>query len=50
MEHDVVRRLGEFVTGAPVTPAVLESAREVLATGHGPFPFARQAADGQADD
>lgn len=41
----VVRRLGEFVTGSPVSPAVLESAREVLATGHGPFPFARQADD-----
>jgi len=24
---------------------VLESAREVLATGHGPFPFARTDAD-----
>ena len=42
---DVVRRLAEFVTGSTVTPAVLDAAREVLATGHGPFPFARQDAD-----
>jgi hypothetical protein len=44
---DVVRRLGEFVTGSPVTPEVLASARAVLATGHGPFPFARQDSDRQ---
>jgi hypothetical protein len=42
VRDDVVRRLGEFVTGSPVSPAVLERAREVLATGHGPFPSARQ--------
>lgn len=45
IRDDVVRRLGEFVTGAPVAPPVLAAAREVLATGHGPFPFARSGAD-----
>ncbi len=45
VRDEVVRRLGQFVTGAPVGPEVLASAREVLATGHGPFPFARQDAD-----
>jgi hypothetical protein len=47
---DVVRRLGEFVTGAPVPESVLASAREVLATGHGPFPFARQDDDTEDAD
>ena len=39
---DVVRSLGRFVTGAELAPEVLDRAREVLSTGHGPFPFARQ--------
>jgi hypothetical protein len=50
VRDDVVRRLGQFVTGTPVTPEVLETAREVLATGHGPFPFARQDADRDDSD
>lgn len=42
---DVVRRLGEFVTGTPVTDDVLARCVATLAHGHGPFPFARAESD-----